>query len=119
MMAKNSELKRIADHKDGAWKELDPMAKALDLLRQEDFRRYALKTDLAHIHSFTHGGSQAIARNISPLGIVGSFQDQEEAAKVIRKSSLWLANAGISLARRLRQQEAGQRLSDYANQPWT
>jgi hypothetical protein len=119
MLATGRELKRIAEHKDGAWKELDRMAKALDLLQRQDFRTYALQTDLAHIHSFTHGGSQAIARNISDRGIVGSFPDHEEAAKVIRKASLWTANAGISLARRLRQHEAERRLSDYANQPWT
>jgi hypothetical protein len=119
MVATGRELKRIAEHKDGTWKELAPMAKTLDLLLGDDFRMHALQTDLTHIHSFTHGGSQAVARNISSLGIVGLFPDQEEAAKVIRKASLWLANAGISLARRLRQHEAGRRLSDYANQPWT
>jgi len=119
MSATGRELKRIAEHKDGTWKELAPMAKTLDILQREEFRRHALQTDLTHVHSFTHGGSQAVARNISSLGIVGLIPDQDEAAKVIRKASLWLANAGISLARRLRQYEAGRQLSDYANQPWT
>lgn len=119
MLATGRELKRISEHKDGTWKELAPMAQMLDLLQREEFRSHALQTDLKHIHSFTHGGSQAVARNISSLGIVGVFPNQEEAAKVIRKASLWLANAGISLARRLRQHEAGRQLSEYANQPWT
>jgi len=117
-LATGRELKRISEHKDSAWKQLDETARALDHLKQQDFRMHALKTDQTHIHSFTHGGSQAIARNISSTGIVGLFPDEMEAAQVIRKASLWLANAGISLARRLRQVDAGRRLSEYANGPW-
>lgn len=102
MLATGRELKKIAEHNDGTWVELAPMARSLDRLRRQDFRMHAFQTDITHIHSFTHGGSQAVARNISPQGIVGLVPDQEEAAKVIRKASLWLANAGILLARRMR-----------------
>ena len=94
------------------------MAKLLDHLQKEDFRVHAVETDTTYIHSFTHGGSQAVLRNISPAGIVGLVPNPSEAAAVIRKAALLLAGAGISLARRLHQYEAGQRLSEYANQPW-
>ncbi len=119
VLATGKQLKRIAEHDDYVWKKLESMAKSLDVLQKEDFRVHSLETDTSHIHSFTHGGSQAVARNISPAGIVGLNPNPTEAAQVIRKAALWLANAGISVARRLRQNEAGQRLSEYANQPWT
>jgi hypothetical protein len=118
MMATGDELKRIAEHDDTAWKSLREMAQSLDDIRKEYFRMHALLTDKPHIHSFTHGGSQAVARNISAAGIVGLVPNSAEAADVIRKASLLLANAGISIARRLRQHEVGQRLSECANQPW-
>ncbi len=119
MIATGKDLKRIAGHDDYAWKNLDQMAKALDGLQKADFRMHALQTDKAHIHSFTHGGSQAVARNIKPTGVVGLVPNAVEASDVIRKAALLLANAGISVAHRLRQHEAGRRLSEYASQPWT
>jgi hypothetical protein len=60
MIATREQLKSIAGHDDGTWKSLREMAKSLDNLRNEDFRMHALLTDKSHIHSFTHGGSQAI-----------------------------------------------------------
>ena len=119
MIATADQLKRIAEHDDYAWKSLEKMAKSLDELLKEDFRVHAVETDSTHIHSFTHGGSQAVARNISSAGIVGLIPDATEASAVIRKAALLLANAGISIARRLRQTEAGQRLSEFANQTWS
>jgi hypothetical protein len=119
MIATRKQLERIAKHDDYAWKSLEQMAKLLGSLRKEDFRVCAVETDTTHMHSFTHGGSQAVARNISPTGIVGLVPNPGEAAAVIRKASLLLASAGISIARRLRQLEAGRQLSEYANQPWT
>lgn len=118
LIATGKQLKRIAEHDDYAWRSLEKMAKSLDCLQKEDFRVHAVETDTTHIHSFTHGGSQAVARNISPTGIVGLVPNPAEAAAVIRKAALLLASAGISIARRLRQYEAGQQLSEYANQPW-
>jgi hypothetical protein len=118
MIATGSQLKRIAEHDDYAWKSLEEMAKSLDELLKEGFRVHALRTDSTHIHSFTHGGSQAVARNISAAGIVGLIPNPTEATAVIRKAALLLANAGISIARRLRQSETGQKLSEFANQPW-
>jgi hypothetical protein len=119
MIATGSQLKRIAEHDDYAWKSLEKMAESLDSLLKEDFRVHAVGIDSTHVHSFTHGGSQALARNISADGIVGFTPNPTEAAAVIRKAALLLANAGISIARRLRQYEAGQRLREYANQPWS
>jgi hypothetical protein len=118
MIATGEQLKRIADHDDFAWKSLEKMAKLLDHLQKEDFRVHAVETDTTYVHSFTHGGSQALARNISSTGVVGLMPNPAEAAAVIRKSALLLANAGISVARRLRQHRSGQQLSEYANQPW-
>jgi hypothetical protein len=119
MIAKGRQLKRIAEHDDYAFKSLEQMAKSLDGVLKQDFRVHALNTDTAHIHSFTHGGSQALARHISPAGVVSLAPDPEEAANTIRKAALWLANAGISLANRLRQHEAAHGLNEYANQPWS
>ncbi len=42
-----------------------------------------------------------MARNISPTGIVGLMPNSEEAGNLIRKAVMLLANAGISIARRL------------------
>jgi hypothetical protein len=95
MIATSTDLKRIADHDDYAYKRLQQLAKLLDAFRKEDFRTHALLTEESHIHSFTHGGSQAVARNISPTGIVSLTPNPKEAAAVIRKAALWLANAGI------------------------
>ena len=119
MIATGNQLGRIAEHDDYAWKSLKVMAESLDALQREDFRMHALETDSSHIPSFTHGGSQAVARNISSTGVVGLIPNPAEAAQVIHKAALFLANAGISVARRLRQDQAGRRLSEYANQPWT
>ena len=119
MIATGKQLGRIAKHDDYAWPRLESMAKLLDQLQKEDFRTHALETDATHIHSFTHGGSQAVARNISSTGIVGLLPNPTEAAAVIRKAALLLANAGISIARRLRQHDAGLKLSECVNQPWT
>jgi hypothetical protein len=119
MIATGKQLKRIAEHDDDTWEKLATMAKSLDSLLKEDFRLYALQTDKTHIHSFTHGGSQAVARNISTNGVVALVRNPAEAADTVRKAALWLANVGISLARRLRQPVAGHRLSEYANQPWS
>ena len=118
MIATGEQLKRIVEHDDFVFRDLKQMAKSLDNLQKEDFRVFAVETDTAYIHSFTHGGSQALARNISPTGIVGLGSNPAEAAIVTRKAALWLANVGISIARRLRQYEAGRQLSAYANQPW-
>ena len=118
LLATGKQLKRIAEHDDYAWTSLEKMAKSLDYLQKEDFRVHALETDTTHIHSFTHGGSQAVMRNISSTGIVGLVSNPAEAAAVIRKAALLLASAGISIARRLRQYEASKQLSEYANQPW-
>ncbi len=119
MVADRERLKRIAEHDDYAWiLNLETMAKSLDSLQKEDYRLHAVSTDKTHFHSFTHNGSQAIARNISPTGIVGLIPNPTEAGDVIRKAALFLANAGISIARRLRQHEAGHRLSECVNQPW-
>ena len=61
MLATGHELKRIAEHKDGTWKELTPMAQMLDLLQREEFRRDALQTDLKHIHSRTGARKRSLA----------------------------------------------------------
>lgn len=61
MVPTGRELKKIAEHKDGTWKELAPMAQMLDLLQHEEFRRHALQTDLTH--TFLH--AQGLASGCS------------------------------------------------------
>lgn len=118
LSATRTELEEIAGHKDQNFPSLYRIAKITDALLGQDFRRHALKTDEMHIHSFTHCGSQALARRVLTLEGKADVHNAKEIAAVIRKAALHVAVAGMTVARRLRRFDVADSIYDAANRPW-